>query len=111
MNEGKQTKRRYPRVPSENVVLLQKLERGSEEELAKTDVVGLGGCSVVSKSQLGVGSLVKLLISVSGHVIKTEARVVYEHKRGPREYHAGLEFLRLLPSDKELLTKLLEGPT
>ncbi len=111
MDDPRRTKRRYPRVPSENVVLLQKLERGSEEELAKTDVVGLGGCSVVSKSPLGVGSLVKLLISVSGHVIKTEARVVYEHKKGPREYHAGLEFLRLLPSDREMISKLLEGPT
>lgn len=110
MNDGRTTRRRYPRVPSENVVLLQKMERGSEEELAKTDVVGLGGCSVVSKTSLGVASLVKLLISVAGHVIKTEARVVYELKKGPREYHAGMEFLRLLPSDRELLAKLLEGP-
>lgn len=110
MDEGKKVRRRFPRVPSENVVLLQKMERGAEEELAKTDVVGLGGCSVVSKTAVGVGSLVKLLISVSGHVIKTEARVVYEHKKGPREFHAGMEFLRLLPSDRELLTKLLEGP-
>jgi hypothetical protein len=110
MDEDKQSKRRYPRVPSENVVLLQKLERGAEEELAKTGVIGLGGCMVVSKAAVGVGSLVSLMISVAGQVIKTEARVVWEQKKGPREFHAGLEFLRLLPSDRLLLAKLLEGP-
>ena len=41
MDEDKQSKRRYPRVPSENVVLLQKLERGAEEELAKTPPVAI----------------------------------------------------------------------
>ena len=110
MSEDQQSVRRFPRVPSENVVLLQKLERGAEEELAKTGVVGLGGCMIVTKTPVGVGSLVSLMISVTGQVIKTEARVVYELKQGPREFHAGLEFLRLLPSDRELLAKLLEVP-
>jgi hypothetical protein len=110
MADETESTRRFPRVPSENVVLLQRLERGSEEELAKTGVIGLGGCMVVSRSALGSGSLVALAISVAGHVIKTEARVVWEHKQGPREYHAGLEFLRLFPGDRLLLNKLLDGP-
>jgi len=110
MSDEMQAKRRYPRVPSENVVLLQKLERGADEELVKTGVIGLGGCMVVSRTPLSPGSLVSLMISVTGQVIRTEARVVWEHKKGPREFHAGLEFLRLLPSDRELLNRLLDGP-
>jgi hypothetical protein len=107
MTDEHQSQRRFPRVPSENVVLLHKLEDGADEELAKTGTVGLGGCMIVSKTSVGAGSLLSLMISVGGRVVKTEARVVYELEKGPREFHVGVEFLRLLPSDRELLTTLL----
>ena len=107
MSQEQQTQRRFPRVPSENVVLLQKLEPGADEELAKTGTVGLGGCSIVSRTPLEVGSLVALMISVSGRVVKTEGRVVYELEEAARRYQAGVEFLRLLPSDRDLLATLL----
>ena len=90
-------------------MLLQKLEAGADEELAKTGTVGLGGCMIVSKTTLGVGSLVALMISVKGRVVKTEGRVVYELAKGPREFHTGVEFLRLLPSDRELLAAFLRS--
>lgn len=108
MEQQSQSRRRFPRVPSENVVLFQKLETGSEEELAKTRVVGLGGCMFVSETPVSEGSLIELLISVSGKVVKTEGRVVWSQEKGAREHHVGVEFVRLTPADRHTLSKLFQ---
>jgi hypothetical protein len=108
MEQQSQSRRRFPRVPSENVVLFQKLETGSEEELAKTRVVGLGGCMFVSETPVNRGALIELLISVSGRVVKTEGRVVWSEEKGPREFHVGVEFVKLSPSDRHTLSKLFQ---
>ena len=105
--EQKQHKRRFPRIPSENVVLFQKIGADADEELAKTGMVGLGGCMIRSKVSVGEGSIVSLLISVSDHVLKTEARVVYEKVTASGEYEVGVEFLSLAPADRKRLAELL----
>jgi len=101
MEQQSQSRRRFPRVPSENVVLFQKLETGSEEELAKTKVVGLGGCMFVSETPVSNGSLIELLISVAGKVVKT-----WTKEEAPQEFHVGVEFVKLSQGDRHILSKL-----
>ncbi|HZF13547.1 MAG TPA: PilZ domain-containing protein, partial [Thermoanaerobaculia bacterium] len=74
------------------------------EGFAKTRVIGLGGCMFVNRESLGYGSLMELLIAVQGRVIRADARVAYEIPKGEKEHQVGVEFLRLHPSDRALLS-------
>ena len=78
------------------------------EEFAKTRDLGLGGCMFLSDEPVGPGSVIELLISLSGRVVRTTARVVYE-KASDRRFEVGVEFLRLSPADRELLQASLDS--
>ena len=106
MGQGYRKDRRFPRVPAEHAVLVRLLGGPRFEGFAKTRVIGLGGCMFVNRESLGYGSLMELLISVSGRVIRADARVAYEVPKG-KEHQVGVEFLRLAPSDRELLSSLI----
>lgn len=101
-------KRRFPRIPAEQAVLVKKIGAQEVEEFAKTRTVGLGGCMFVSDSALGLGSGIEMLISVKGGVVKAHARVVYEIAKGKGVYEIGVEFLRLATDDLKLLQTLFE---
>jgi PilZ domain len=106
MGQGYRKDRRFPRVPAEHAVLVRLLGGPHFEGFAKTRVIGLGGCMFVNRESLGYGSLMELLISVSGRVIRADARVAYEIPKG-KELQVGVEFLRLHPADRELLSSLI----
>jgi PilZ domain-containing protein len=106
MRQGYRKDRRFPRIPAEHAVLVRLLGGPRFEGFAKTRVIGLGGCMFVNPESLGYGSLMELLISVQGKVIRTDARVAYEITRG-REHQVGVEFLRLHPTDRALLSSLI----
>lgn len=99
-------KRRFPRIPSENAVLVKKLGPADMEGFAKTRVVGLGGCMFVSDEPLGVDAYLDLLISVRGRVVKTRGRVVYEIPREGDEVEVGVEFLEISPHDRDIIEEL-----
>ena len=106
MAQGYRKDRRFPRIPAEHAVLVRLLGGPPFEGFAKTRVLGLGGCMFVNPESLGYGSLMELLISVSGKVIRADARVAYEIPKG-REHQVGVEFLRLHPADREILSSLI----
>ncbi len=99
-------KRRFPRIPSENAVLIKKLGFEELEGFAKTRVVGLGGCMFVSDEPFGVDAYLDLLISVRGRVVKTRGRVAYEIDKGGGEWEVGGEFLDISPPDRTILQAL-----
>ncbi|HEV7516251.1 MAG TPA: PilZ domain-containing protein [Thermoanaerobaculia bacterium] len=107
MGQGYRKDRRFPRIPAEHAVMVRLLGGPPFEGFAKTRVIGLGGCMFVNRESLGYGSLMELLISVEGRVIRADARVAYEVPKGDREHQVGVEFLRLHPSDRELLSSLI----
>lgn len=111
MGDEHREKRRFPRVPSENAVLMRKLGGDAEEALVKTRVVGLGGCMFVSQEAVEAGSSVELLISVGGRVVKTQARVAWENPRPQGGYEVGVEFLSVAPKDRHVLEVLLAEKT
>jgi hypothetical protein len=99
--------RRFPRVKAERPVLLRRLgEEEPFEAFVKTHVIGLGGCMFVSREPLGFGSLMELLISVEGRVLRTDGRVAYELRKG-EEHQVGVEFLRIAPADRAVLESLV----
>jgi hypothetical protein len=110
MGQGYRKDRRFPRIPAEHAVMVRLLGGPRFEGFAKTRVIGLGGCMFVNRESLGYGSLMELLISVEGRVIRADARVAYEVPKKEREHQVhqvGVEFLRLHPADRELLSSLI----
>lgn len=78
------------------------------EHLAKTQVVGLGGCLFTHREPLGLEETVELMILVRGSVIKAQARVAYEMPRDDGKYDIGVEFLAVSEEDKEKLLAVLQ---
>lgn len=99
-------KRRFPRISSDNPVLVSKLGPETLERFARTRVVGLGGCMFVADGSYGVGSPVEILISVQGRVVKARARVVWESPTPDDKMEIGVEFLAIDDTDRRILEKL-----
>lgn len=99
-------RRRYPRIPSQNSVLVKRLGDDSLEGFTRTRMVGLGGCMFVSDQSMGVGSFLDLLISVKGSVAKALSKVVYERQFSGKEFEVGVEFVLISDVDRRLLEVL-----
>jgi hypothetical protein len=97
-------KRRFPRVEYVTPMLVKRIGGRAEEheQITRTQVLGLGGCMFTSESMLGMNSILALLITVRGRVLRTKARVAWE-RRSPREVEVGVEFLHLDLGDRALL--------
>ncbi len=105
MFEDVQTRRRYPRIPSENAVLVTKLNKEIREEFARTKTVGLGGCMITSEESFGIETPLELLINIARDVVKVRTRVAYErHIDG--KWEIGVEFLELAMEDLIKVTSL-----
>ncbi len=103
-------RRRFPRVPSKNAVLVKKLDEESHiEGFVKTRELGLGGCMFTSDEELGVGSYLNLLISVKGKVATVIVRVIYETPQKDGDFGIGVEFIRISKEDRRLIEVLWAG--
>ncbi|MGE5236064.1 MAG: PilZ domain-containing protein [Acidobacteriota bacterium] len=103
-------RRRFPRISSENAVLVKRLTTGSDEGFAKTRDMGLGGCAFVNPDPVGVGSEVELFIAVKLHVVHVRGRVVYEAPAAEGGgVEVGVEFADLSEPDRDVLGALA-GP-
>lgn len=103
--------RRFPRIPTECAVLVSPLGPENHEALAKTRVLGGGGCMFVHQAPVGVGHHVELLISVHGRVIRARSRVVYERPHPSGGMEIGVEFTELGDDDRKVIEALLGGPS
>lgn len=107
MAEAQPNHRRFPRIRSENPILVKKLDDESVGAFSKTQQMGLGGCMFVNGEPLGAGALLGMFISVQGRVIEATARVVYERPHGD-QFEVGVEFLQLDPVERTVLERLFE---
>ena len=99
--------RRFPRMPSQHALLVKKLAGDGSEALAKTQVVGQGGCMFLHDVALGENSTVEILISVKGRVVRAVSRVVYELARKDGKFEIGVEFLEVSGPDRKIIRDLL----
>ncbi len=109
MAESTPQKRRYPRLPLKNLMLVQKVAAPEEEALANTRSLGLGGCMFASKDAFGPGTLLELFLSIEGQAIQTRAQVVYELPQADGTFHVGVEFHEIPALDRALLQQFLES--
>lgn len=105
MPETSEHRRKYPRLPSRNTVLVRVLG-GDGEGFAKTKVVGLGGCLFTSDLPLGRETYLEALIAVHPTVVKALCKVVYEKPLEDGRYDVGVEFVQIRNSDRMLLETL-----
>ena len=109
MDEEFPVERRFPRIPSHHSVLVKRLDPvRPTEELALTEVVGLGGFMFMSDEPLGEGSRLEVLISLEGRVLKTVSRVAYERPGPEGKFEVGVEFLEIPEADRDALSIILE---
>ena len=106
MTEDFAQKRKFPRIPAENAVLVRKLSEAPQEGFGTMKTVGMGGCMFVHDASLGMGSTLELLISIKSWVVKSTARVVYELPKSDSEVEVGVEFLDISSADRAILETL-----
>ena len=108
-NSESPRRRRFPRIPSENAVLVKRLGELPAEEFAVTRSVGLGGCAFTSRESFGIDAHLKLLITIQRDVVEARARVVYETPREDDRYTVGVEFLEVENTDRLKIALLFSG--
>jgi c-di-GMP-binding flagellar brake protein YcgR len=102
-------KRRFPRIPAKNTVLVTKLDGQSHEEFAKTKSLGLGGCMFTSDQCFGEETVLEMLITIGLDVIKTKVKVVYERQSENDEkvFEIGVEFVDIRERDQKTIERML----
>lgn len=103
--------RRFPRIPSENTVLVKKTGEGAEEGFAKTIVMGLGGCSFVTDTPLDPEERVEVFIAVSGKVVVALGRVAWTSERPDGRLDVGFEFQEITEEDRLVVEGLFAPPS
>ena len=105
-------RRRFPRIRAEHPVRVRPLGRIEREEFGFTEVVGLGGCSVVVARGFDPGDLIEVQIPLEAGMVTADGRVAYERpgagENGEREI--GIEFLRISSVHRSRIRPLLEQP-
>ena len=103
MPEPVSNRRKFPRLPLCNPVLIKRLGGASEESLVRIRSVSLGGCKFLHGERLGDGALLELLISLGDAAIEAKGRVLYEIAREDGMVEIGVEFLEVPEADREAL--------
>jgi hypothetical protein len=98
--------RRYPRIESENSLLVRCVGASREEGFVKTRVIGLGGCMFVNDQPLGVGTPLEIAFSVQGQVGRSSGRIVYEIPQRFGRVEVGVEFVGISFADRRILGSL-----
>ncbi len=108
-NDSLGTRRRFPRLPVENKVLVRDPADSPRAAFSETKSVGLGGCGFHSDLPLEVDQRVEILILVETRLIKAKARVAYARLMDGGGFDAGVEFIELKERDRAILQGLLDS--
>ncbi len=107
MTDRKPDQRRFPRIASQNVVLVSEADEPEADAFARTRELGLGGCCFVLDTPPRAGARLDLSIALGDRVIATKSRVAYVREVEGRQ-EVGVEFLEVEPVDRAALEALLE---
>lgn len=99
-------RRKFPRIPSQNAVLVKQLGGKEVEGFAKTSVVGLGGCMFMCDEAFGQGAYLDLYIAIKKTVVKALSKVAYERRQEDSRFEIGVEFIQINETDRRLIETL-----
>ena len=100
-------KRRFPRLPSANSILVTRSGDRQIDALTRTHTVGLGGCGFVCDVDLGgADTTIELMICVRPVAFRTLARVAYQRERDDGAYDVGIEFINLPAEHRRTIERL-----
>ncbi len=88
-------------------ILVKRVGETSPEQMTRTQILGLGGCMFLSGRTFGPNSLLALMLTVRGRVLRAKARVAYERRSRSNEIEVGVEFLHLDALDTALLESVV----
>ena len=90
------TRRQYPRVPADNVVMIHRIGPADQEAMATTRQIGLGGLMITSVESLGVDSFLRLTITIGNEMVEATGRVVWERDAEEGEgFDVGVAFISI----------------
>jgi hypothetical protein len=89
------TRRQYPRIPSENVVLIHRIGPAEQTGKGTARQLGLGGLMISSVEPLGVDSFLRLRITIDADVVEATGRVVWEKPADDGSYDVGVAFISI----------------
>lgn len=103
-----EARRRNPRLPESCTVLASATGRIKNEGFHRTHDLGLDGCSFESRHPYGIGTKLKLALSIERRVLALEGRVVREKGESSEGYVVGVEFTGGSKESREMLASLFE---
>ncbi|MCG6949419.1 MAG: PilZ domain-containing protein [Acidobacteria bacterium] len=89
------TRRQFPRVPSEDVVMIHRLGPAEEEEQTTARQIGLGGLMISSVESLGVDSYLRLKLTIEAEEVEATGRVVWEKPAEDGSFDVGIAFISI----------------
>jgi len=111
MAQGHLRKRRFPRLRVEQPLFIEVLEERGPQGFSRTCSLGEGGCSFRSEEDIGYLSLMKVCISLAGHVVTADGRAVYQLPQDSGGYEVGVEFLRVSSEDRQHIRQIVTAPS
>jgi hypothetical protein len=112
MQTGNLRKRRYARAKVDQPVFIEVLQEvasdgNGAQGFSRTKTLGEGGCSFKCPEDIGYLSLMKVAISLGGHVVTADGRAVYQRPQTGGGYEVGVEFLRVSSDDRLHIRQLV----
>jgi len=97
------TRRQFPRVPAEDVVLIHRVGPAKQEEESTVRQIGLGGLMISSVEALGVDSYLRLKLTIDGQEIEATGRVVWEKPTDDGGFDVGVAFISIDAAHSETI--------
>lgn len=94
-DEPTPNRRKYPRVSSENVVMIHRIGPAEQAEMATAREISLGGLMISSVESLGVDSYLRLTITIDHEVVEATGRVVWERPGADGGFDVGVAFVSI----------------
>jgi len=89
------TRRQFPRIPAENVVMIHRIGPAEHQKMATARQIGLGGLMISSLEPLGVDSYLRLKITIDNDVVEATGRVVWERPADDGSIDVGVAFISI----------------
>ena len=89
------TRRQFPRIPTENVVLIHRMGPEEQREMATARQLGPGGLMVNSIDSLGVDSYLRLMLTIDHEIVEAIGRVVWEKPGKDGGFDVGVAFVSI----------------